>query len=81
LLPFIKDIGFLSSKTSHSYASDCWGRALMTQREQNGNCFCSRAAMRQQQSLKIPCDTLVAAFISAPPSLYDFASSQRCDPA
>lgn len=25
----------------------------MTQREQNGNCFCSNAAMRQQQSLRI----------------------------
>jgi hypothetical protein len=32
----------------------------MTQREQNGNCFCSRAAMRQQQSLMMSCDTLVA---------------------
>jgi hypothetical protein len=29
----------------------------MTQRDQNGNCFCSKAAMRQQQSLTIFCDT------------------------
>jgi hypothetical protein len=29
----------------------------MPQREQNGNCFCSKAAMRQQQSLMISCDT------------------------
>jgi hypothetical protein len=29
----------------------------MTQRDQNGNCFCGRAAMRQQQSLTIFCDT------------------------
>jgi hypothetical protein len=32
----------------------------MTQREKNGNCFCSRAAMRQQQSVMMSCDTLVA---------------------
>jgi hypothetical protein len=32
----------------------------MTQREKNGNCFCSRAAMRQQQSLMMSCGTLVA---------------------
>jgi hypothetical protein len=31
----------------------------MTQREQNGNCFCSKAAMRQQQSLMMSCDALV----------------------
>jgi hypothetical protein len=29
----------------------------MTQRDQNGNCFCGKAAMRQQQSLIIFCDT------------------------
>ena len=32
----------------------------MTQREQNGNCFCSKAAMRQQQSLTMFRDTLFA---------------------
>jgi hypothetical protein len=31
----------------------------MTQREQNGNCFYSKAAMRQEQSLMISCDTFV----------------------
>jgi hypothetical protein len=37
----------------------------MTQREKNGNCFCSRAAMRWQQSLMMSCDTLVAAVTSS----------------
>jgi hypothetical protein len=41
----------------------------MTQREQNGNCFCDKAAMRQQQSLTISCDTLVAPITSSRPSL------------
>jgi hypothetical protein len=35
-------------------------RALMPQRDENGNCFCSKAAMRQQQCPTISCDTLVA---------------------
>jgi hypothetical protein len=39
----------------------------MTQREQNGNCFCSKAAMRQQQSLRIFCDT----FFLTPDNLAD----------
>jgi hypothetical protein len=40
----------------------------MAQRGQNSNCFCGKAAMRQQQSLTISCDTLVAAVtLSLPP--------------
>jgi hypothetical protein len=41
----------------------------MTQRDQNGNCFYSKAAMRRQQSLMIFCDTFLSAFTSFFPSL------------
>jgi hypothetical protein len=37
----------------------------MTQRDQNGNCFCGKAAMCQQQSLTIFCDTLFALVVTS----------------
>ena len=54
----------------------------MTQREQNSNCFCSKAAMRQQQSLMISCDTLFAVVTSvALPSCVTSGLSQPRDRA
>jgi hypothetical protein len=52
----------------------------MTQRDQNGNCFCSKAAMRQQQSLTIFRDTLFALVTSQRSSLGDVVASQPRDP-
>jgi hypothetical protein len=52
----------------------------MTQRGQNGNCFCSKAAMRQQQSLTISATLFrYASDNLAHPRSDDLASSRKRD--